>query len=54
MLAVRPEDRQVLQRVEELRTLLKLLGRDKELLETNIEAFLEGIKRKRDEFFRGP
>lgn len=54
MLASRPEDREVLQRVEELRALLKLLGKDKELLEANIEAFLEGIKRKKDEFFRGP
>jgi tetratricopeptide (TPR) repeat protein len=54
MLSRRPEDRIVLQRVEELRALLKLLGKDKELLEANIEAFLEGIKKKKDEFFRGP
>lgn len=53
MLAREPENRHVLQRVEELKTLLKLLGRDNELIEANIEAFLEGIKKKRDEFFRG-
>lgn len=53
MLSAEPENRHVLQRVEELKTLLKLLGKDNELLEANIEAFLEGIKKKRDEFFRG-
>jgi tetratricopeptide (TPR) repeat protein len=53
MLSAEPGNRHVLQRVEELKTLLKLLGKDNELLEANIEAFLEGIKKKRDEFFRG-
>jgi tetratricopeptide (TPR) repeat protein len=49
-----PENRQVLQRVEELRALLKLLGKDKEELVAKLEIFLEGIKRRRDEFFRNP
>jgi tetratricopeptide (TPR) repeat protein len=51
MLSREPENRELLQRTEELRTLLKLLGKDKELVEANLGSFLEGIKKRRDEFF---
>ncbi len=45
-----PNDKRVLQRVEELRALLKLMGRDKELLIAKLNAFLEGIKKGRNGF----
>ncbi|MBI5847097.1 MAG: tetratricopeptide repeat protein [Nitrospirae bacterium] len=45
-----PNDKRVLQRVEELRSLLKLMGKDKELLIDKLNAFLEGIHKGRDEF----
>jgi len=46
-----PNNKKVLQRVEELRALLKLLGKDKEALVAKLDAFLEGINKRRDEFF---
>lgn len=45
-----PTDRRVLQRVEELRALLKLMGKDKEVLIDKLNAFLEEIHRGRDGF----
>jgi len=51
MLETNPGDLRVLQRVEELRTLLKLMGKDKEVLLGRLNAFLEGIRRRRDEFY---
>jgi tryptophanyl-tRNA synthetase len=51
LLSIEPENKHVLQRVEELKALLKLLGKDKEELITKLENLLEGIKRRRDEFF---
>jgi len=45
-----PGNKQALQRVEELRALLKLLGKDKEELIKTLEGFLEAIKKRRDEF----
>ncbi len=50
-LSVDPDNRVVLQRVNELRALLKLLGKDKEVLIAKLDAFLEGIQKRRDEFF---
>jgi hypothetical protein len=51
-LASAPGNKKVLQRVEELRALLKLMGKDKEVLIAQLDAFLEGINKRRDEFFR--
>jgi tetratricopeptide (TPR) repeat protein len=50
ILSEAPDDKHVLQRVEELKALLKLLGKDKEELVQKLEAFLEGLKKRRDEF----
>lgn len=49
-LAGDPNDKRVLQRVDELRALLKLLGKDKEVLIDKLNAFLEGIHKGRDGF----
>ncbi|HMK48442.1 MAG TPA: hypothetical protein VK435_00180 [Thermodesulfovibrionales bacterium] len=43
-------NKQVLQRIEELRVLLKLLGKDKEELVSKLDGFLDGIRKRRDEF----
>jgi tetratricopeptide (TPR) repeat protein len=53
-LASDPNDKRVLQRVEELRALLKLMGKDKEVLIDKLNAFLEGIQKGRDEFLGHP
>lgn len=45
-----PDNKKVLQRIAELKNLLKLLGKDEETV-LKLEAFLEGIRRRRDEFF---
>lgn len=52
ILSSNPDDRKALQRVEELRSLLKLLGKDKEVLIARLNNFLEGLIKRRDEFFR--
>lgn len=52
LLSDNPENRHVMQRIEELRTLLKLLGKDREILIEKLNDFLEGIKKRRNEFFR--
>jgi|WetSurSiteA1Bulk_404760.scaffolds.fasta_scaffold02096_3 tetratricopeptide (TPR) repeat protein len=49
-----PGNRQVLQRAEELKALLKLLGKDKEELIVRLDNLLQGIKKRRDEFFGTP
>ncbi len=49
-LASDPNDKRVLQRVDELRSLLKLMGKDKEVLIDKLNAFLEGIQKGRDGF----
>jgi tetratricopeptide (TPR) repeat protein len=46
-----PDDRTALQRVEELRTLLKLMGKDKGALISDLNAFLEGVRKRRNEFY---
>lgn len=45
-----PDNKKVLQRIAELKNLLKLLGKDEETV-LKLEAFLEGIRRRRNEFF---
>lgn len=50
ILASEPDNRQALQRAEELKALLKLLGKDKEELIERLENLLQGIKKRRDEF----
>ncbi len=50
ILARDPDNKQALQRVEELRALLKLMGKDKEELVSKLDGFLEGIRKRRDEF----
>jgi len=51
VLTADPNNKTAQQRVEELRALLKLMGKDKEVLIAKLDAFLEGINKKRDEFF---
>ena len=52
ILSSAPDDKKVLQRVEELRGLIKLMGKDKELLISKLNIFLEGVNKRRDEFLR--
>lgn len=51
MLSLNPRDGQVLQRVEELKTLLRLLGRENEDMVIKLQSFLDAVKRRRDEFY---
>jgi tetratricopeptide (TPR) repeat protein len=51
ILSVEPGNPYVLQRIEELRALLKLLGKSEEELIVKLNSFLEGIKKRRNEFF---
>ncbi len=46
-----PENRQVLQRMAELKALFKVLGKDQEEHIIQLEKFLEGIRKRRNEFF---
>lgn len=48
--SIEPGNMQVMQRIEELKALLKLLGKDKEELITKLDNLLAGIKKRRDEF----
>lgn len=50
ILSVNPENIHLLQRIEELKALLKLLGKDKEALIVKLDSLLTGIKKRRDEF----
>ena len=52
LLTANPDNRQVLQRVEDLRQLLKMIGKDKETLIDQLNSFMEGIEKRRNEFFR--
>lgn len=52
ILAGAPGNKQVLQRIEELRSLLKLMGMDKEALLARLNAFLNAINKRGDEFHR--
>ena len=50
MLSSDPRNKTVLQRMEELKGLLKLMGKDKETLVARLDEFLGGIQKRRDEF----
>jgi tetratricopeptide (TPR) repeat protein len=50
ILADDPGNSNILQRIEELKMLLKIFGKDKEDLIMKLEEFMEGIKKRRDEF----
>ena len=50
MLSSDPGNKSVLQRMGELKVLLKLMGKDKETLIARLDEFLEGIQKRRDEF----
>jgi hypothetical protein len=52
MLTAAPDDKRILQRMEELRQFLKMIGKDKEALIGQLNNFMEGINKNRDEFFR--
>jgi tetratricopeptide (TPR) repeat protein len=54
MLSANPQDKYVMQKVEELRMLLKMLGKDKEAVIDKLETFGERVKEweKKNEFFR--
>ena len=54
LLSVSPGDKYVLQKIEELKMLLKMIGKEKEVVIDKLESLGEGIKKKRDEFFRNP
>ncbi|MDP2167198.1 MAG: tetratricopeptide repeat protein [Thermodesulfovibrionales bacterium] len=49
-----PNNAHVTQRIHELKGLLKFLGRDKDILVSRLETFLEGIKKRKNEFFGSP
>jgi tetratricopeptide (TPR) repeat protein len=52
MLSANPQNKYVMQKVEELRMLLKMLGKDKEAVIDKLETFGERIREKKNEFFR--
>lgn len=52
VLADNPDDRKALQRMEELRGLLKMMGKDKEELISRLSGFLEGLQKRHNEFLR--
>ncbi len=52
MLFAVPGDKSTLQRIEELKALLKLMGKDKEILIAKLNAFLNAVKKRGDEFSR--
>ncbi len=52
MLSSAPGDKRLMQRVEELRSLLKMLGRDKDALIEGLTNFRDGVMKRRDEFYR--
>ena len=50
ILAADAGDKQTLQSIEELRSLLKLMGKDKEVLISKLNAFMNAIKKRANEF----
>jgi tetratricopeptide (TPR) repeat protein len=50
LLSAEPDNKQILQRMEELRALLKMLGKDKEQLISRLDGFLRGVKKRQNEF----
>jgi len=51
VLSSSPGNNMVLQRIEELRSLLKMLGKDKDALIESLGSFQQGIIKRRDEFY---
>ncbi len=49
-----PGDKKGLQKLSELKMLIKLLGKSKEVKAERLQAFAETAKRKKDEFFGNP
>ncbi len=49
-----PDHGPVLQRVQELRMLMKVQGKEAELVEYRLDKFLSAIQRRRDEFYANP
>jgi hypothetical protein len=47
-----PDNKKALQRTEELRSLLKLMGKEKEVLVSKLSVFLNAINKRGDEFHR--
>ncbi len=54
ILTLHPGDTRTLQRLEELKVLLRLLGKDKEVLIERLDAFLKGIEKRQHEFLGRP
>lgn len=54
ILSFEPDNRYILQRLEELKALLKFLGKNEEYLISKLNNFLNGIKKRRNEFFSTP
>jgi len=52
MLSVNNQDKYLLQKVEELKMLLKMLGKEKDVAIDKLDAFDAGIKKRKDEFLR--
>jgi len=50
ILSASPEDKYILQKVEELRMLLKMLGKEDDAVIDKLESFGEAIKKRKDEF----
>lgn len=50
ILSIEPGNMHVMQRIEELRALLKLLGKDKEELIAKLDSLLAGMRKRHDEF----
>lgn len=48
-----PDNAKAKQRTEELKQFLKLLGKDAEIIINRLENFLNGLRRRKDEFLRG-
>lgn len=48
LLSIEPNNMQVMQRIEELKALLKLLGEDKEALITRVDSLLNSIKNSKN------
>ncbi len=54
MLSEHPEDRRIIQRLEELKAFLKILGKGNEVITQQLINFLEAIKKRKDELLRNP
>lgn len=50
MLSIDPDNGHVLQKVEELKMLLKILGKEHDIVIERLKAFDEGLKKRKDEF----